>query len=339
VDEGDAINNKQLLLNYCYGHEHSDVLLLPIAPMINALNHDGIAPNAKLVWHQVNNNNNNNENGVVVDELHRRQQYHHTELLSYDAAKVVVTHGMSLAVDVVATRTIRPGEEITIDYGSQWKTAWDKHVLQWRKLVQQSSSTDHMATYQTADQFWNSQPDAPIRTSIEQERNPYPANIEIFCDYASALEGRLADQDGAVILHATWNGDAECLRPCTILDRRPRPPTEHNEDYDDEEYKHDYTVRLHADDNERILPHCLIETDVILTRVPDLAIHLLDRPYTSDVFLPHAFRHEIHVDFLPPNWMRQKLRRPPGNTDTTQGDEFKRKPVYQPTATVAVEAQ
>jgi hypothetical protein len=130
---------------------------------------------------------------------------------------------------------------------------------------------------------------------------------------------------------------------CTILERRPRQQST-NRNGDNKDYDHrgddddnDYTVQLHASDNERILPHCLLETDVILSHVPKMAIHLLDRPYTSDVFLPSAFRHEIHVDFFPSNWMRPKLRRPPGSsTDTTQGDEFKRKPVYVPMTTMEV---
>jgi hypothetical protein len=371
IDEGEHINNKQLLLNYCYGQEQSDVLLLPLAPLVNALNHDGTNPNAKLVWHQVSNNSKNDKNGTATNDdeslllLHRRQQYHHAELLTYSVAQVVVTHGMSLAVDIIATRTIQPGDEITIDYGNQWKSAWEQHLVRFdkfKKTAAAAAAGGDKPPYQTADQFLARQepPHAPIRTILEQERNPYPDNIEMFCDYQELLDGRLVpvsssssssttttdeEDEDTVVLHATWNDEkAECLRPCTILDRRPlQQSTNHDGDINDNEdynYHHDdndYTVQLHASDNERILPHCLLETDVILSHVPYTAIHLLDRPYTSDVFLPHAFRHEIHVDFFPSNWMRQKLRRPPGTTDTTQGDEFKRKPVYVvPTTEVEV---
>ena len=59
-----VLNGKQqLLLNYCYGHPNSDLLLLPYAPLVNFINHYCTAthddttttttnePNLVMKWH------------------------------------------------------------------------------------------------------------------------------------------------------------------------------------------------------------------------------------------------------------------------------------------------
>ena len=64
-------------------------------------------------------------------------------------------------------------------------------------------------------------------------------------------------------------------------------------------------------DNIRIIEHCAIYAEYIVSHVPHTAIHVVDRPYTTDVFRKSAFRHEIGVPdgMYPTNWMRKKLRK------------------------------
>ena len=37
-----------------------------------------------------------------------------------------------LAMNVVATRDIQPGEEVFVDYGLAWEQAWENHIQNWK---------------------------------------------------------------------------------------------------------------------------------------------------------------------------------------------------------------
>jgi hypothetical protein len=59
-------------------------------------------------------------------------------------------------------------------------------------------------------------------------------------------------------------------------------------------------------------------------------ILIVDKPYSHDIFLDQAFRHEIGVpdDFYPREWLRSKVRRRSEEEQPTRssiGDEFRRK--------------
>jgi hypothetical protein len=110
-----------MLLNYCFGHPNSDLLLLPYGPMVGHLNH-GPQPNAFIRWHDLQADKN---------DAPRRQQFHHAELLDWSAEKVADTHGMGLMMDVVALREIQSNEEILLDYGRDWAEAWEAHATSW----------------------------------------------------------------------------------------------------------------------------------------------------------------------------------------------------------------
>jgi hypothetical protein len=46
----DKVTGKQLLLNYCFGHPDSNLLLLPFAPGVNSINHNSGKVNAVIRW-------------------------------------------------------------------------------------------------------------------------------------------------------------------------------------------------------------------------------------------------------------------------------------------------
>jgi len=132
---------QQLLLNYMYGHPESSLLWLPTAPLIHAVNHAAIydpdstvkavEPNAKIQWHS----DKYTEAQAAGKPLSRRQQFHHKELLEMDSLEVVKKHGMGLMIDLVATRPIKEGDEILIDYGKHWDDAMKRHVADWASAV------------------------------------------------------------------------------------------------------------------------------------------------------------------------------------------------------------
>jgi hypothetical protein len=287
------INPRQLLLNYCFGHPDSDLLLLPYGPMVNHVNH-GSTANAVIRWLILDTENANEP---------RRRQFHHPELLQKSAEEVADTHGMGLMMDIVALRNIMPNEEILLDYGADWVEAWKSHVASWPESdATYTSAAEHVA--REGEVF---------RTEQEQKRDPYPDNLRIMCFYDSHI-GKDATREE----YSTWNETDvnRCVRPCTILARQSGPSTGHI-----------YTVQMTPVGNAAVYEWCELKTVTIVSGMPYHAIRLSDLPQTADMFLPRAFRHEIGVPdgFYPESWMKKKLRRTPKNEDADDGATFKRK--------------
>ena len=305
LDIHDAtVNSKQLLLNYVYGHPDSDLLWLPFGPAISFLNHND-APNAQIRWHV-----------SKKKTTARRQQHHDADLLKWPADSVSQAHGRSLTLDVVALREIQPHEEIVIDYGSAWREAWANHLTTWLRR----QPTDAAARqYQSAESFHQSQ-GGIVRTVEEQKSLPYPNNMETFCYCMEHNADNIGEEqvptDDVRYFDFEHEVDHSCFRPCAVLERHQNPGDTHPT----------YTVQLSQSDNIRIIEHCVIYAEYVVSHVPHSAIIVVDRPYTTDVFLPSAFRHEIGMPegMYPANWMRKKLRK---TVDMASPDdaEFKRK--------------
>jgi hypothetical protein len=99
--------HQQLLLNYCFGHRESTLLLCPYGLLTFLINHDSKNPNTRVVW---------------------SKQHRHAEWLEKPIDEWCGTMHNGLNFDYVALRDIEQGEEITIDYGPEWEEAWQKHV-------------------------------------------------------------------------------------------------------------------------------------------------------------------------------------------------------------------
>jgi SET domain len=153
---------KQLLYNYCYGHPESTLLLVPLGPMVNYINHasaknpDGPKPNVKMVWSN-----------------HLR----HQRTWLKDSPNLLIEeeeHGyVGLLMEIVALRDIQKDEEILMDYGDSWQQAWDTHVAKWnekRDMLPKEMpprAADLNAEYRSK----------PFLLPAEQENNPYPTNV------------------------------------------------------------------------------------------------------------------------------------------------------------------
>lgn len=84
---------RQLLLNYCFGHAESSVLLCPYTSPSAYINHNSGAPNARVVW---------------ADETTLN---HNSYWLEEDVNFLKTTAKIGLSLDFIATRDIQPGEE------------------------------------------------------------------------------------------------------------------------------------------------------------------------------------------------------------------------------------
>jgi hypothetical protein len=309
--DDEEVNMKQLMLNYCYGHPDSDLLLLPYGPLVNYLNHSP-EPNAVIRWHLTDENK---------PELDRRQQHHHPELLSMSGEEVAVTHGMGLMMDIVALREIHADEEIVLDYGANWNKAWEDHVA-WYKF-------DRDMSYSSAPDYIRATggETTVVRTEKEQRVQPYPSTVETYCFYK--VHPNHSEKNH--IEFSSWDDDdneaRECFRPCLILERYQASGGSLGSTASSSAVE--YTVKLVPTDNKRIIESCLIHRTYVVSNMPHNAIKLVDSPYTTDTFQKKAFRHELGVPstgFYPDGWMKKKaLRGKQTKPATVGGDKFKRK--------------
>lgn len=109
------ITHQQLLLNYCFGHDNTTMVLCPYGVGSSLINHGGKKDaNVKVVW---------SEKTMV-----------HPEWLDKPITEWAYKSGAGLCFDYIATRDIVQGEEILLDYGDDWQAAWDHHVANWKPV-------------------------------------------------------------------------------------------------------------------------------------------------------------------------------------------------------------
>ena len=284
---------KQLLLNYCFGHPDSSVLLYPYGSMASYVNHASgdRKANVKLRW--------NTDEG-------RLDGYHHPDWLKEDSA-TVLEHKPGLMLELVATRDISQGKEVLLDYGDTWAEAWEDHVKTWQSKVEKRKEKGENYIYPH-----ELNKDSIIRTQSEQQNDPYPSNIGIGCyhlhEYSAAsnpVETRVVKRDGKERTErgrawregALYGADAAYIHRCKVLERRGVSSGRETE--------YLYTVSLESAEDD---PH---HTQIsLLFDVPRRGIKFIDLPYQSDQHLDFAFRHEITMpdDVWPLPWMDIKQK-------------------------------
>jgi hypothetical protein len=150
-------NQHQLLLNYCFGHRQSTVLLCPYGVMASYVNHNRKRPNVKIKWPSELPRSSNHEPdwlGISVNDLWNTKEH------------------SGLAFEMVALRDIDEGEEILLDYGVEWEAAWQKHVKEYKAPQAEYISATILNKAET------------LRTPEEQRRSPYPPNAQLMMEAA-----------------------------------------------------------------------------------------------------------------------------------------------------------
>jgi len=308
-------DEQQLLLNYCYGHPESVLLWLPHGPTANAINHSP-NPNARIRWHVPSSSS-------LDGGLSPRQQFHHPELLDTAAEQVAQTHGKAMVMDVVSTRFIEIGEEVVIDYGDDWVAAWEEHQNRW------PMGKEVDIPYISAEEYNLRHGTETVRTIMEQNRNAYPSNMLTACyfetDWAEDME--MDDQEDKSTFES-WNNQKNhrtCLMPCDILKRE-----KHHDDGEGSTTLYMAKLTDTHGDNMSIEYNCHLESkfEYIYSDIPREGIIFINVPYSSDVWLPHAFRQPIGLPdtMVPSTWKSQNVRRRPSNKDDSQ-EKYKRKVV------------
>jgi len=305
----------QLLINYCFGHPDSTLLLYPYSPVSNYINHgnpDNMV-NAYVRWSSESPNLDQAVEMTAADVLESRHP---------------------LLLEVVASRDILPGEEVAIDYGNIWRTNFERHLATF-----DASRHGNFRDYAYSTKFNDEEMYKPVLTWLEQRAEPYPMNLETSCYYK--YEGSKdpavipwpdpSFDPGARVTTATWTLPAPMirsgqssgrfpvhlhhnpalerhLRPCHILDRITV-----DESHGEEER---YTVEIknpgqHFESGDPMTAHLIPSGERhIVTNMPRAAIRFTDRIYTTDQNLPNAFRHEIGLPtgVFPDSWLDIRYR-------------------------------
>ena len=262
----------QLLLNYCYGHAKSNLLLCPYSSGVNYINHNQTLANVEIRWAP---------DGMVSQN---------NSWFSLAPKEMEWNYSPNLAFDFIATKDISEGEELFLDYGRDWEEAWQKHVKQWKPKEEWFDHID-AAT-------WNQyHAKKTLRTESEQQKEPYPENLSVQCHSTLVADETMDESLPLVFWEFDW-AVSEMGFPCLIMDRH------------DDEGLVTYDVIIEARDDAGV------STEVVRGGVPREAISFLDRPYTTDMHLDSAFRHEIQIsdDIFPSLWKDRILEKAQAHT-------------------------
>lgn len=261
-----SIRTYQISLNYCFKHSDSTLLLCPYGANVGYINHNKTKTNVKVQWAP---------NGEIGHDRHSLRE---------NFSQLVQSYKPRLAFDYVATRDILMGDELYLDYGVEWETAWQEHSSQYP----QSSTSE---AYLSAGRWNTLHADSDLRTNEELELDPYPPNLELRC------HPDVANRAVNVVLprfqRFTWTLKEAGL-PCTVLRR----------------WRQDFgssKMTLYAIGMEHECDPVVSEWECICSEVtgaPRGAIRFFDLPYTTDLYLPGAFRHPIGLpdEMFPFHW-------------------------------------
>jgi hypothetical protein len=187
----EEVESHQLLVNYCFGHRQSPVLLCPYSSGVNYVNHNQSLTNIQIKW---------TENGRLS---------HNATVLTLPLSDLP-QHKSALAFDYVALRDIDKGEELFLDGGHAWEEAWREHVgMLWEPGSE---------AYAPAS-VWNERLQSEsLRTRAEQRDNPYPSNLELRCHESLTTDNyswqSIVKEKGG----ALWESSDRGL-PCNVLGR------------------------------------------------------------------------------------------------------------------------
>lgn len=270
-----APNHYQLLLNYCFGHPDSTLLLSPYGMFTSLINHAPLASekvNTRIIWSK------NMRNPQWMNQTMKSGWVHDQH--------------SGLSWDFVATRDIQPNEEIFIDYGVQWDVAWSHHVKKWQPAKDNHSET---RPYIPAFKLENDV-NLVIKTmnddySIGSFYYHYSENIKVYIREEYRLMRGLKP--------AANNEEFHRCRP--ISKYYPK----RNDDKSTEALYLTEIVKFQTYNIQKI---CTIKVTEIMFNLPRDAFHFVDEAYTRDNQREQAFRHEMMIpdDMFPEAWKNRK---------------------------------
>ena len=294
------INTINLALNYQFSHPGSSLYLFPTTSAL-LINHrsanqrwGGTKPNAELRWSTTD----------------RKSAY----FLQRTLEDLKKEHYTTLVIDIVATRTIEPDEEITIDYGDNWNEAWGRHVANFKSscpakgdgvpcfksskvvnemngdkfnVVNQAWSEDHFTACRRSEMPTG---DDSVIFIVPKPKNKSYTKREVAHidkdgnEYRWSFRGIDFDHEGFDLAATTseWY-------PCLVLDS-----SEDDKTLDVVYFTYETSTLDDEEANVLRRERMLMAED----------IKFLNKPYKSDMYWEGAFRHPIEIpdSIFPPLW-------------------------------------
>ncbi len=181
---------QQLLVNYCFGHRDSTMLLCPYGLLTGLINH-AKTPNVKLRWSDP------------------KRSAHSPEWLNKTIEELAEQKFSVLSMEFVALRDIEADEEVVMDYGEEWEAAWNAHVASW-------SPDEEAASYVSSSELNEGNETTILRTVFQQFTDPYPDVVYIGFDLAfSTGDWKEGWKDGTSMERTTvWDKE---FATCDVL--------------------------------------------------------------------------------------------------------------------------
>jgi hypothetical protein len=257
-------DHQQLLLNYCFGHSASTLLLCPYGLLTSLINHSHQYPNTKIVWSQKTN--------LMAHPEWRNQTLHEW------GGKLHT----GLSFDFVALRDIEESEEILIDYGVEWESAWQEHVKEF-----QVERKDYNPAFEL-----NRMVDLSVKAFDEYD---YKSDgILVFCRRFHILLSGIDIEEAD-----DWEGyQAEPhmrlgIYPCRVIQRH------HDNSYTAELIRHQRIEDEDVGDRQQqyVVSHVLFD-------VPRDTFYFRDKPDQRDHHQTWSFRHDMRIpaEMFPDVW-------------------------------------
>jgi hypothetical protein len=254
----------QLLLNYMFEHPQSSVLFFPAGPLVPYVNHGGKEANVKMIfstkpWSNVK------------------------EAQKLDAGSLSEVGAVDMILELVATRPIKKGEEVLLDYGESWVKAWKKHTDEWRKNMKKVTSKSAMVLN---EMYHSTEKAAPFPSPSEGARGFGNENVALQCFvlYDEDKVERRRNEDGTRTKVYPWiphPADANRLKTDIAIRSINRGGCSIVERSGDEASGYKYVVQPQR------------ESQILVKNVPHSAIRFVDLPYKSPHHDETAFRHAI----------------------------------------------
>lgn len=283
AEEGDeGTQTHQLLYNYMLEHPQSSALFFPAGAMTNYINHGGKKKaNVKLIW--------STKEWSNVEAAHE-----------LSAADLSLVGAIDMILELVATRPLKKGEEVLLNYGDDWEKAWKEHVSKWKKL---SKDATYYKSAMVLNEFHHGvgKPPQPFPTDDEEEEGDIDdeENVDLKCHllYDEDKIERRRNQDGTRTKVYPWIpapvADESRLKTDIAIRGVNRVDCDILERSGDEASGYKYVVRPQ------------IETmNILVKNVPHSAIRYVDKPYKSAQHEMNAFRHAIRFpdEIFPKAW-------------------------------------
>ncbi|VEU42814.1 unnamed protein product [Pseudo-nitzschia multistriata] len=307
----------QLLLNYCFGHGESTLLLCPYGLMTSHINHDAVAPNTRVAW--------------AADD-----QMAHPEWREKPIKKWARQDKAGLSFDFVALRDIEPGEEITIDYGDEWEEAWQRHLRSYyREEETNGSESENVLRHHLPAFELNKLVDLKLQTLEEGDyelqglhlfcRKPYVewygASATVPGEDDDTLQVRTESGGTTTIQwneHYDW--DDEVVFPCRIRQRHTSSNNNNSSSSSssNNNVSYSYFVEVFERYNQTTTGASSSTGEAttqdlvwaVLFGVPRDAFYFEDQKYRRHHHQTWSFRHEMMVpgDVFPEAWKNKKKK-------------------------------